>query len=297
MKGMSEEKSKGIVRLREAGQVAVRLRFTGGAATADQLVAVADIAQRYSGGRVHLTARQGIEIAPVAAERAAELIAALAVRGIQVAALGAVVRAVTACPGVLCRNGVIDAQALAQRIDEAFCDFQGAHAKIKIAVAGCPNGCPKPAEHDLGICGTASVIVHAEGCTGCGACAERCKVGAIAIEETGVCLDENRCILCGGCALVCPTGTITLEKKGFRLFAGGKMGRFPSLGRVTIPRLDDVGKVIAAMADLLETYRDAGRKGERLGDTFARVGWPEATAIAGRPGRRSRARRSRTERR
>jgi dissimilatory sulfite reductase (desulfoviridin) alpha/beta subunit len=288
MNGIPEQKPKGIVRLREAGTVAVRLRFTGGAANADQLTAIADIAQRYSGGRVHLTTRQGIEIAPVVAERATELIADLEARGIPVAALGAVVRTVTACPGMLCRNGVIDAQGLAQRIDKAFRDFQGAHAKIKIAVAGCPNGCPKPVEHDLGICGTASVTVHAEGCTGCGACVERCKVGAITVEETTVRLDEKRCILCGGCALVCPAGTITLDKKGFRLFAGGKMGRFPHLGRMAIPRLDDMEKVIDAMADLLETYRGAGRKGERLGETFARVGWPEATAVTGRPGRRSR---------
>jgi anaerobic sulfite reductase subunit C len=279
MNGIPEQKPKGIVRLREAGTVAVRLRFTGGAATADQLAAIADIAQRYSGGRVHLTTRQGIEIAPVAAERATELIADLEARGIPAAALGAVVRGVTACPGMLCRNGVIDAQGLAQRIDDAFRDFQGAHAKIKITVAGCPNGCPKPAEHDLGICGTASVTVHAEGCTGCGACVERCKVGAIAVEETTVRLDENRCILCGGCALVCPTGTITPDKTGFRLFAGGKMGRFPHLGRMAIPHLDDVEEVIAAMAGLLETYRDTGRKGERLGETFAHAGWPKMTAI------------------
>jgi anaerobic sulfite reductase subunit C len=272
MNGIPEQQPKGIVRLREAGTVAVRLRFTGGAATADQLAAIADIAQRYSGGRVHLTTRQGIEIAPIAAERATELIADLEARGIPAAALGAVVRGVTACPGMLCRNGVIDAQGLAQRIDKAFRDFQGAHAKIKITVAGCPNCCTKPAEHDLGICGTASVTVHVEGCTGCGACVERCKVGAIAVEEMTVRLDQNRCILCGGCAVVCPTGTITLDKKGFRLFAGGKMGRFPRLGRMAIPHLDDEAMVISAMADLLETYRGRGRKGERMGDTFDRMG-------------------------
>jgi dissimilatory sulfite reductase (desulfoviridin) alpha/beta subunit len=285
MNGLPPKKQKGIVNLREAGTVAVRLRFTGGAATADQFAAIADIAQRYSGGRVHLTTRQGIEIAPVAVERATELIAAMEAQGIPVAALGAVVRAVTACPGMICRNGIIDAQGLSQRIDEAFRDFQGAHAKIKIAVAGCPNGCTKPAEHDLGICGVASITIHAEGCTGCGACAERCKVGAIAVEETTVRMDENRCILCGGCALVCPSGTITLDKEGFRLFAGGKMGRFPRLGRTAIPRLDDVEEVVAAMAELLETYRVVGRKGERLGETFTRVGWPDETAMIGGRGR------------
>jgi anaerobic sulfite reductase subunit C len=275
MDAKSVQKPKGIINLKEKGQVAVRLRFTGGAATADQLSAVADLARRYSGGRIHLTTRQGIEIAPVAADRVEELVAALETRGVTIAALGAVVRSVTACPGTLCRNGVIDAQRLARRIDEAVRDFTGAHAKIKIAVAGCPNGCPKPSEHDLGVCGVASIVVQDHGCTGCAACVGRCKVGAITIEATKVHLDETRCILCGGCAMVCPTGTITIEKTGFRLFAGGKMGRFPTLGRVAIPLLDNEEQVIAAMSRLLERYRDTGRKGERLGETFARLGWPE----------------------
>jgi len=43
--------------------------------------------------------------------------------------------------------------------------------------------------------------------------------------------------------------------------------------------LDDAEKVIAAMADLLANYRNTGRKGERLGETFARAGWPERSAM------------------
>ena len=271
----AEQKPKGIIRLKDPGQVAIRLRFTGGAATADQFVAIAELAKRFSDGRLHLTARQGIEIAPVAADRIEELITALEARHIPLAALGAVVRSVTACPGNLCRNGLIDAQGLAGRIDTAFGDFTGAHAKVKIAVAGCPNGCPKPSEHDLGVCGIASVRIRDDGCTGCGACIERCKVGAIALEGTSVRMDENRCILCGGCALVCPVGTITVEKIGFRLFAGGKMGRFPALGRVVLPFLNDEQQVLAAMTRLLETYRQNGRKGDRLGATLTRLGWPD----------------------
>jgi anaerobic sulfite reductase subunit C len=273
-----EQKPKGIIRLKEPGQVAVRLRFTGGTASAEQLSSIAELAGRYSGGRLHLTTRQGIEIAPVAAERVAELIVALSASDIPLAALGAVVRSVTACPGDLCRNGVVDAQGLAERIDRALGSFTGAHAKVKIAVAGCPNGCPKPSEHDLGVCGIASVTLRDDGCSGCGACVERCKVGAIILEGMTVRLDERRCILCGGCAQVCPTGTITIAMTGFRLFAGGKMGRFPVLGRVVIPRLEHAEEVIAAMNRLLETYRKTGRKGERLGETFTRLGWPEPVA-------------------
>jgi dissimilatory sulfite reductase (desulfoviridin) alpha/beta subunit len=70
------------------------------------------------------------------------------------------------------------------------------------------------------------------------------------------------------------------------------IGRLREAGRVAV-RLRFTGGAatadhLAAMADLLETYRGAGRKGERLGETFARVGWPEAAAVTGRPGKRSR---------
>jgi anaerobic sulfite reductase subunit C len=278
MDSMQRGRPRGIIHLKEAGQVAIRLRFTGGEATANQLAAIARIARRHSDGRLHLTTRQGIEIAPVAADRAERVIAALEKSGVTLAALGAVVRSVTACPGLLCRNGVIDAQGFSKRMDSSFSDFTGAHAKIKMTVAGCPNGCPKPSEHDIGVCGIALVKVGEEGCTECGACIVRCKVGAITLEGGSVKWDKNRCISCGGCATVCPVETISIEHTGFRLFAGGKMGRFPCLGRVVVPHLDNEEQVIDAISRNLQIYREEGRKGERLGETFARLGWKNIAA-------------------
>jgi dissimilatory sulfite reductase (desulfoviridin) alpha/beta subunit len=266
-------KPAGIVRLKERGQVSIRLRLIGGSVTADDLAAVSEIARRYSGGKAHLTTRQAIEIAPVAEGDIEAACAELADRGFTLSRLGPCVRGIVACPGSACRNGVIDAQRMARLIDKAFVDFAGAHAKVKIAVAGCPNGCPKPAENDLGVMGVAQVMVDEDDCTGCGACETRCKVGAIVVGDEGVArIDASRCIECGGCAMVCPETAVIMRKTGYRLYAGGKMGRFPALGRVVAPWLDDEAQVIEAIERLLDFYRENGRKGERLGDCLMRVG-------------------------
>jgi anaerobic sulfite reductase subunit C len=262
---------KGVVRLKDATKVAVRIRVTGGAVTADLLATVTDLARRYSDGQVHLTTRQGIEIAPVDLTRAEDICAELDAAGIPRSALGPSFRGVVACPGSACRNGVIDAQGLAQRIDAAFADFEGLHAKVKAQVAGCPNGCPKPTENDLGVVGVAKVTLDAEACSGCQACEARCKVGAIPVEDGSACHDGELCIDCGGCAVVCPTGAVSVEATGYRLYAGGKMGRFPRLGAVVADWLDTEDDVLAAISDLLTRYRDEGHKGERLGDWLGRV--------------------------
>ena len=263
---------KGIVRLKDASKVAVRIRIIGGAVTAQTLHTLTDLARRYSDGQVHLTTRQGLELAPVDAARAEDLCAELDAAGIPRSALGPCFRGVVACPGSACRNGIIDAQGLAQRIDDAFADFAGLHAKVKAQIAGCPNGCPKPTENDLGVTGVARVVVDEESCVGCGACEARCKVGAISVVDDIARLTPERCIECGGCASVCPTGAAAAESVGFRLYAGGKMGRFPRLGSVVADWLASEDVVVSAIADLLARYRDEGRKGERMGDWLARSG-------------------------
>ena len=49
-------------------------------------------------------------------------------------------------------------------------------------------------------------------CIGCGACADRCHMDAISLEETAM-VNPDRCIGCGVCVPVCPTGAVSLDKK------------------------------------------------------------------------------------
>jgi electron transport complex protein RnfB len=52
-------------------------------------------------------------------------------------------------------------------------------------------------------------VVHDAACISCGACEERCPVGAIRVEDTAQ-VDRDRCLGCGLCAGVCPEEAISL---------------------------------------------------------------------------------------
>ena len=55
-------KKGGFMRQKQKNCFSMRLKVVGGQVTAGQLAAVAEIAEKYGHGYVHLTSRQGIEI-------------------------------------------------------------------------------------------------------------------------------------------------------------------------------------------------------------------------------------------
>ncbi|RME38740.1 MAG: 4Fe-4S dicluster domain-containing protein, partial [Thermoflexia bacterium] len=55
--------------------------------------------------------------------------------------------------------------------------------------------------------------VDGEACLGCGACADRCPMGALSVPEGVAVVDPNRCIGCGVCALACPADALHLERR------------------------------------------------------------------------------------
>lgn len=131
----------------------VRISVTGGHLDATQLGAVAALAKRLATGCVHLTTRQGVEIPHVPYENLEPLREALAEAGLKLAPAGRCVRSTTACPGSTCPRGLIDSQGVAQRLHARVGARQGLPHKFKIAISGCPNGCTKPLENDLGVMG------------------------------------------------------------------------------------------------------------------------------------------------
>lgn len=58
-----------------------------------------------------------------------------------------------------------------------------------------------------------SAQIDAGACTGCGACLDRCQVGAITFGDGIARVDRMRCIGCGLCVTGCPAGAARLERR------------------------------------------------------------------------------------
>lgn len=269
---IKELKSGGFMKHKEKDLFSVRLRVVGGYIRSHQLPKLAEIANKYGRGHIHLTTRQGIEIPYVHIKDFRNLKKELVEVGLEVGACGPRVRTITACQGGSCSHGLIDSQKIAKEIDKRLFGKSGLPHKLKIGVTGCPNACIKPQENDIGIMGIMSKICKQDLCNLCGLCAEVCPVKAIKIKKGKLEFDENKCIGCGDCVFSCPTGAWEKVTEGCRLFLGGKMGKFPKLGIKAIDFIWSRDEVLRIVEQVFEFYKREGRKGERLRDTLERLG-------------------------
>lgn len=62
-------------------------------------------------------------------------------------------------------------------------------------------------------CSPYNLKYDADACIGCGACVERCPMGAITIDDDGKCVMDHQCIRCGQCAYICPAEARKLTAK------------------------------------------------------------------------------------
>ncbi|WP_088335940.1 hypothetical protein [Methanopyrus sp. KOL6] len=133
------------------GTYVVRLALPPGFIKTEILRTVAELAERYASGEVHITVRQGLEIPEVPPSKLDDLLRNLRKLGLEPGSTGPRVRQVTCCPGIrTCANALMDPVPLAQKLHEEFVDVW-VPAKVKIAVSGCPRGCTRPSENDLGL--------------------------------------------------------------------------------------------------------------------------------------------------
>ncbi len=263
-------KRDGFLKQRQQDTFIVRFRSLAGNLTSNQLRELADLADRYGRGYVHVTTRQGAEIPWVDVKKCNRMNREIKTKGLNPGASGPRIRTVTACPGnEVCRFGIMNSRATACELDAVFFG-RSVPIKTKISVTGCPNSCAKPQENDIGLAGAVEPVLSLEKCTGCGVCQKVCPNKAISMVEGKAEIDQARCLLDGKCLAVCPTGAWQEKRRGYTLYAGGKIGRKPRLGRV-VARFVQEHEATNAVEQVLAAFEALAQKGERVADVIDRV--------------------------
>jgi len=271
---IKELKRGGLMKQKEKDLFSLRLRIVGGFVKSEELVKLSEIANKYGKGYIHLTTRQGVEIPNINFKDFEKVKKELAGVELQMGACGPRVRTVTACQGKECSHGLIDCLLLAKDIDKQYFGIGGYPHKFKIGITGCPNACIKPQENDLGVMGRLKKKFIKEDCNYCGLCAQICPVEAIQVDKDNeeLVFHEDKCIGCGDCVYSCPTSAWQKRQEGYRIFVGGKMGKFPKLGIEVFDFIETRDKVLEIIKKTLEFYKKFGKKNERFRDTLDREG-------------------------
>ena len=141
-----------------------RIKIPFGGVTPNQMDTLADLAEEYSDGVVHITTRQDVQLHYVHIDDTPDLMRRLAAVGITTReACGNTVRNVTACPiAGVCRDETFDVTPYANDCSRFLLghpDAQDFGRKFKVAFSGCAqHACGLVSMHDLGLIARTRVI-------------------------------------------------------------------------------------------------------------------------------------------
>lgn len=265
-------KKGGFMRQKQKGKFSLRLGVVGGNLTAENIKTVAEVAEKYGKGYVHMTSRQGVEIPFIDFKDIEEVKEALAKGGVRPGVCGPRVRTVTACQGsAICPSGCIDSYEIAKEFDKRYFGRELPH-KFKFGVTGCQNNCLKAEENDLGVKGGMVVNCVKEECINCGVCVKACREEAITLDPgKGIILDETKCNYCGRCVKSCPTNAWKGES-GYIVSFGGLFGNKIYKGEEIVPIIKDKETLFRVSDAAIDWFEQNAKSSERFRFTLQRVG-------------------------
>ena len=264
-------KKGGFMRQKQKNNFSLRLAVVGGNLTAKNLYKIAEVAEKYGDGHVHLTSRQSVEIPFIKLDQIEEVKNELEKGDCKPGVCGPRVRTVTACQGnQICPSGNIDSYHIAQELDKRYFARELPH-KFKFGVTGCQNNCLKAEENDVGIKGATLVEWNEDACIMCGVCEKACRTGAIHITDGKITLEQDKCNYCGRCAKACPTDAWDGES-GFLVSFGGLFGNRIHKGEEFLPVLKSEEELFRVADAAIQFFDDYAKPSERFQFTIERVG-------------------------
>ena len=267
-------KKGGFMRQKQKNNFSLRLAVVGGNLTAKQLAKIAEVAEKYGDGHVHLTSRQGVEIPFIKLDQIDEVKAELEKGDCKPGVCGPRVRTVTACQGnQICPSGNIDSYDIAQKLDERYFARELPH-KFKFGVTGCQNNCLKAEENDVGIKGGMTVECNHDDCIQCGVCVKACREGALRMEDGKIVIDREKCNNCARCVKSCPTDAWVGEP-GYIVSFGGLFGNKIYKGEQIVPIIRDKETLFRVTDAAISFFEKHANAGERFRLTLERVGKEE----------------------
>ena len=264
-------KKGGFMRQKQKNCFSLRLAVVGGNLTAENLKTIAEVADKYGDGHVHLTSRQSVEIPFIKLDDIDAVKEDLAKGGCKPGVCGPRVRTITSCQGnQICPSGNIDTYDIAKKLDERYFARELPH-KFKFGVTGCQNNCLKAEENDVGIKGGMQVAWVEDKCIQCGVCVKACRNEAITLEDGKISIDTGKCNYCGRCVKSCPVDAYDAQP-GYIVSFGGTFGNHISKGETIIPFIESHEKLLKVCDAALKFFEQNGKAGERLKFTIDRTG-------------------------
>jgi dissimilatory sulfite reductase (desulfoviridin) alpha/beta subunit len=271
-KDTSVQTRGGVITQADPDRITVRTRLPAGVLTLAQLRGLGEIAERYGADHLHLTTRQAIEIPHLDPGRIDEIARDLEANGTPVGAERQEVVNVVACPGTdRCKYANVETIQLAKALDARFFGKE-LPVKVRISIAGCPNGCNNALLNEIGIIGRIRPVRTPGLCTGCGTCVRYCREQAVAIRNGACVLNDDRCSHCGMCIQSCPYGLIRSEDRHYLVLVGGRSGRHPSVGRELI-QVDSPEKVVEIVDRIIYWIYRTARENRLLGEQLDEMGF------------------------
>ncbi|MDY3619136.1 (4Fe-4S)-binding protein [Agathobaculum sp.] len=270
-------KSMGFLRNRGTECFSGRIVPAGSVFTAEELIAVSEIAARFGNGKIAFTTRLTAEIVGIPYDKIDDAIAFAQEHSLRFGGTGAKIRPVAACKGTTCIYGNYDTQALGRELHERYYlgwDKISLPHKFKIAVGGCPNSCMKPSLNDFGIEGHRGPVYDMEKCRGCKVCQieKRCPVGAAKLTDGKLWIDSEVCKTCGVCGDKCPFEAVAHEEEvRYQIFVGGTWGKSTRVG-TPLSRMVTRDEIFPMLEKTMLWFRENAYQKERLGAAIDRLG-------------------------